>query len=127
MRRGGVPQTVVHPFSWISPSARIGAGTVVFGGGVVNADTEVGESCILNTDCSVDHEGSIGSHSHWGAGARVAGAVRSVQRTRMGSGSECIPGIVIVSAVSVGAGSIVVRDLTEKSRAFGNPARARQE
>src|SRR4051812_20032800 len=55
-KRGGVPETIVHPFSWISPSAKIGRGTVLFGGVIVNANAVIGENCILNTGCSVDHD-----------------------------------------------------------------------
>lgn len=121
--RGGKPETIVHPFSWISPSAKIGAGTVVFGGVVVNANSVIGENCILNTGCSVDHDGRIGSHSHLCPGVRLAGAVTVGERTMLGTGSCCIPGIVIGSGALVGAGSVVVRNVPDKCKAMGNPAR----
>ena len=122
-QRGGTPETVVHPFSWISPSATIGAGTVVFGGVVVNANSVIGENCILNTSCSVDHDGKIGPHSHLCPGARLAGMVTVGERTMLGTASCCIPGIVIGSDALVGAGSVVVRNVPDKCKAMGNPAR----
>jgi sugar O-acyltransferase (sialic acid O-acetyltransferase NeuD family) len=121
--RGGVPETIVHPFSWISPSAQIGAGTVVFGGVVVNADARVGENCILNTGCSVDHDGNIAAHVHLCPGVRLAGNVTIAERTMLGTGAVCIPGIRIGADAKIGAGSIVVRDIADRAKAFGNPAR----
>jgi sugar O-acyltransferase (sialic acid O-acetyltransferase NeuD family) len=122
-QRGGTPETVVHPFSWISPSAKIGPGTVVFGGVIVNANAVIGEDCILNTGCSVDHDGKIGPHSHLCPGVRLAGAVTVGERTMLGTASCCIPGIVIGSDALVGAGSVVVRNVPDKCKAMGNPAR----
>jgi len=124
-KRGGVPETIRHPFSWISPSAKIGAGTVVFGGVVVNADVTIGENCILNTGCSVDHDGNVGAHSHLCPGVRLAGAVTIGEGAMLGTGAICIPGIKIGSDAKVGAGSVVVRDLPNGCVAYGNPARIR--
>ena len=109
--RGGAPETIIHPFSWISASAKIGAGTVVFGGVVVNANSQIGENCILNTSCSVDHDASIAAHVHLCPGVRLAGDVTIGERTMLGTGAVCIPGIKIGADVKVGAGSIIIRDL----------------
>jgi sugar O-acyltransferase (sialic acid O-acetyltransferase NeuD family) len=126
LRRGGKPETVIHPFSWISPSAKIGAGTVVFGGVVVNANAIISENCILNTSCSVDHDGKIGAHAHLCPGVRLAGNVTIGARTMLGTQSSCIPGITIGSDVLVGAGSVVVKNVPDNAKAFGNPARVRR-
>jgi sugar O-acyltransferase (sialic acid O-acetyltransferase NeuD family) len=125
-KRGGVPATIIHPFSCISPSACIGAGTVVFGGVVVNANADIGENCILNTSCSVDHDGNISAHAHLCPGVRLAGNVTIGERTMLGTGAVCIPGIRIGADVKIGAGSVVIRDLPDECLAFGNPARPRK-
>lgn len=122
-KRGGSPQTIIHPFSCISPSATIGPGTVVFGNVVVNANSQVGDNCILNTACSVDHDGNIAAHAHLCPGVRLAGNVTIGERAMLGTGAVCIPGIKIGADVKVGAGSVVVRDLPDRCKAFGNPAR----
>ena len=124
--RGGTPETIIHPFTSIAPSAKIGAGTVVFGGVVVNADSQIGENCILNTACSVDHDGRIAAHTHLCPGVRLAGNVTIGERTMVGTGAICIPGISIGNDVLIGAGSVVVRNIPDNSRALGHPARIRK-
>src|SRR6266508_3853142 len=46
--------TAVHPSAVISPRARIGVGTVVMAGVKINADTVIGEHCIVNTGAQID-------------------------------------------------------------------------
>jgi acetyltransferase-like isoleucine patch superfamily enzyme len=53
----------------------------------------------------------------------LAGDVTIGERTMLGTGAVCIPGIKIGADVRVGAGSVVVRDIASGSKAFGNPAR----
>jgi sugar O-acyltransferase (sialic acid O-acetyltransferase NeuD family) len=123
LARGGTPQTIIHPFTSISPSARIGAGTVIFAGVVVNADSQIGQNCILNTNCNVDHDAQIAAHVHLCPSVGLAGNVTIGERTMLGTGAICIPGIKIGSDSKIGAGAVVLKHLPDHCKAFGNPAR----
>src|SRR5690606_5085887 len=46
----------MHITATISPSAIIGAGTVIMANASVNADAIVGEHVIINTNSSIDHD-----------------------------------------------------------------------
>jgi sugar O-acyltransferase (sialic acid O-acetyltransferase NeuD family) len=120
--RGGAPETIIHPFSCVAQSARIGAGTVVLAGAIVNAGAEIGENCILNTGCRIDHDCRIGSHAHICPGVSLAGAVSVGARSMIGIGSCSIQGMTIGSDVTVGAGSVIVKNLPDHCVAYGNPA-----
>ena len=50
---------LIHPSATIASSALIGMGTVIMAGAVVQANVQIGEHCILNTNCSVDHDSII--------------------------------------------------------------------
>lgn len=57
--------TVVHPRAWVDPSVRLGPGTVVFAGAVVQPDTVIGAHAIVNTAASIDHATSSATSSAW--------------------------------------------------------------
>lgn len=54
----------IHPTAVVSPSARIGEGTVVMAGAIINAGAVIGKHCIINTGASVDHECVLGDYVH---------------------------------------------------------------
>ncbi len=115
--------SLVHPTAYISPSASLGAGCVVFAQGVVNPGSEVGEAAIINTGASVDHDCTLGEAVHLCPGVRLAGKVRVGQQTTLGTGTAVIPQINIGSHVMVGAGSVVVTNIPDRSTAAGVPAK----
>jgi len=124
-KRGGLPTSIIHPTAVVSPRARIGSGTVVLAGVVVNAEAWIGDNVILNTACSVDHDCQISNHVHLCPGSRLAGGVKIGLGSLIGTGACVIPRVMIGQKVTVGAGSVVVRDLTDSVVAYGNPAKPR--
>ena len=73
----------IHPTAVVSPSARIGEGTVVMAGAVVNAEAVIGKHCIINTGATVDHECVIGDYCHVAPGAHLCGQVKVGEGTLM--------------------------------------------
>lgn len=114
---------VIHPTAWVSPSAHLGAGSVVFAQSVIQAHAVIGSGAILNTCCSVDHDVRLGDCVHICPGARLAGEVQIGHRSWIGIGSSVIQQICIGVDVTVGAGAAVVRDLPDGVTAVGVPAR----
>jgi sugar O-acyltransferase (sialic acid O-acetyltransferase NeuD family) len=114
---------VVHPTAWVSPSAQVGVGSVVFANAVIQAQAVIGIGAILNTGCSVDHDAHLGDCVHICPGARLAGEVQVGERSCIGIGASVIQQICIGADVTVGAGAAVVSDLPDSVTAVGVPAR----
>lgn len=121
--RKGIPVNVIHPRAVISPFATLGLGNVCFAGVVVNAGTEIGDNCIINTSASIDHDCQIGSHAHICPGVHLAGMVTVGQGTMIGTGAAVLPGIKIGDHCIIGAGAVVNRDIPAGSVAYGVPAK----
>lgn len=117
--------TAIHPSAVISPTAKIGEGTVVMAGAVINADAVIGKHCIVNTGATVDHDCVIGDYCHIAPGAHVSGGTHIGEGTWIGVGACVIQGINIGKDCMIGAGSVVVKDIPDGVTAYGNPCRVR--
>lgn len=114
---------LIHPNAVISPSVKIGKGTVVMAGAVVNADSVIGEGAIINTCSSVDHDCVVDSFSHISVGAHICGTVNVGSHTWIGAGATVINNINICSDCMIGAGAVVVKDINDKGTYKGVPAK----
>lgn len=114
---------LIHPASCVSRHARLGIGSVVFAGAVVNADSQIGQGAILNTGCSVDHDCMLGDAVHISPGARLAGGVWVGDLSWIGIGASVRQLVCIGSRVMVGAGAAVVSDVADGLEVVGVPAR----
>ncbi len=115
--------TAVHPTAHLAPGVQIGEGTVVLAGAIVQPGSVIGRHAILNTACSVDHDGRIEDFVHVAPGSRLAGHVRIGEGSLLGIGCCVIPGRVIGPWSTIGAGSAVVSDVPAGATVKGVPAR----
>ncbi|MDJ1484299.1 acetyltransferase [Cytophagaceae bacterium YF14B1] len=116
--------TVVHPSAEVSRFVKgIGDGTVIFHRAVVQADTYVGEHCIINTASSVDHDCILEDFVHISPNATLCGGVRVGKGTHIGASATVIPGVRIGDWCVIGAGAVVTQDIPDFSVAVGVPAR----
>jgi UDP-perosamine 4-acetyltransferase len=116
-------ETAIHPRAWVHESVRIGPGTVVFAGAILQPGTEIGAHCIVNTGALADHDCRIGEGVHLAPGTCLAGGVTLGKGVFFGVRSAAIPGVSVGDWTVVGAGGVVVRDLPERVVAVGVPAR----
>lgn len=116
---------LVHPAAVISPSAQLGAGTVVMAQAVVQADAILGTACIVNTGAIVEHDGVLGDAVHLAPRACLCGNVTVDEQTFVGAGTVVREKMTIGARVMLGAGSVVVTSLPDGVQAMGVPARVR--
>ena len=114
---------LIHPSAWVSPSAEIGCGSVIFAQVVVQAQAVIGDGAILNTSCSIDHDVQLADGVHICPGVHIAGEVLVGERSWIGIGASVIQQVRIGCDVTIGAGAAVVGDLPDGVTAVGVPAR----
>jgi len=115
--------TLVHPKAVIAKSAKVGEGTVVMAGVVLNPDSLIERGAIINTASVIEHDNIIGEFAHISPGTTLAGDVSVGAFSHIGIGSSVIQGINIGSHATLGAGSVVLKDIPSSSTAYGVPAK----
>jgi sugar O-acyltransferase (sialic acid O-acetyltransferase NeuD family) len=116
-------ESVVHPDSSLSGSARLLAGVQILAGAVIGPYAEIGRDVIVNMSASVNHHCRIGDHAHIGPGAVLCGSVTVGAGGFIGAGATIIQGIQIGEGAFIAAGATVVRDVPAGARVAGVPAR----
>lgn len=114
--------TVVHPGAFVSKYAQIGAGNVVMPNAVINAGAFVGNHCIINSGAVVEHDNQLEDYVHISPSASLGGTVSIGKETHIGIGATVKNNIHICDNCCVGAGAVVVKNITEKGTYAGIPA-----
>ena len=115
--------SLVHPSAVVARTSRLGAGTVVMAGAIINPGAIVGRGCIVNTCASVDHGCMVADFAHVAVGAHLCGEVTVGAGVWIGAGSTVSNNVDICAGTTVGAGAVVVRDITEAGTYVGVPVR----
>ncbi len=113
----------IHPSAIISDSVKIDVGTVVMQGVIIQACTQIGRHCIVNTGASIDHECVIDDFVHISPRVTLCGNIHVGEGTWIGAGTVVIPGVKIGKWSIIGAGSVVDKDIPDGVLALGNRCR----
>jgi len=116
--------TAIHPTAIIARiDTSIGEGSVIMANAMVCAGARIGRHCIINTAADADHDTVMEDFSHISALSILAGGARIGKRSFMGVNS-CVRDKTSIGADCViGAGSAVVKDITEPGVYVGVPVR----
>ena len=115
--------SLIHPSAVIGTDLEIGIGAAIMAGVVVNSSTRIGKGCIINTSSSLDHDNVIEDYVHISPGVNMAGTVKVGKGSWIGIGSIVSNNVNICSGCKVGAGAVVVKDITEPGTYVGVPVR----
>ena len=121
------PLIVVHPTAICSKWAKVGPGSQLLPGCIINAGATIGANVIINSGAIVEHNCILGDHVHVATGARLASTVQVGAAAHIGVGATVRQRIRISEGAIVGAGAVVVKDVAPHTVVAGVPARPLQE
>jgi sugar O-acyltransferase (sialic acid O-acetyltransferase NeuD family) len=107
--------SIISPSAYISKHAVIGQGTIVMHGAIVNAGAIIGNNCIINTNSLIEHDVSIGDHTHISTEVTINGGVVIGDKVFIGSRSIIKDNISIGDCSIVGASLFIKKNLKKNS------------
>ncbi|MFD2705615.1 acetyltransferase [Salibacterium lacus] len=117
--------SVIHNSAIISSSVQLGEGVQIMAGSVLQPESSIGHNSIVNTKASVDHDCRIGSHAHLAPGVVLSGEVIIGDQSLIGTGTSVIHEVKIGHSTIIGAGSVVVQNVSDNKKVYGVPAKER--
>lgn len=114
-------ETIISKNSNIATNVKIGKGTIIVAGSTVNFGTKIGNHCIINTNCSIDHENIIEDYSNCSPGTVSAGNVIIKEGAFIGIGTSIKQSTTIGKKVTVGGHSYVNKNCSPNSIYYGAP------
>ena len=103
--------TIKSDFSLISDYCNIAMGAQIMSGATINADTKIGENCIINTGAVIEHDCVLGASNHIAPGAMLSGGVSTRSSVHIGTGAVVIQGVTIGKNSIIGAGAVVTSNI----------------
>lgn len=118
--------TLISSYAVISPSARIGEGTVVMPGAVINADAVIGNHVIINSGAVIEHDCVIEDYAHVSPNATLTGGVKIGRGTHVGASAVINPLVEVGQWTVIGSGAAVIHELPDYTTALGVPAKIKK-
>lgn len=119
--------SIVHPTAIIGKNVHIGKGVILMAGVVINSDSYLGDFCLMETQSTLGHEGKLKEFSTISFGVITGGNLQLGILSKISLGSNIIENITIGNSSIIDAGSLVLTDIPEFSRANGVPAKVYQK
>jgi sugar O-acyltransferase (sialic acid O-acetyltransferase NeuD family) len=113
----------IHPSAIVSKYARVGDGSMIIHGAVVQTGVQLGKHVIINTSASIDHDCKIGNYAHVSPQACLCANVSIGDGTHVGAAATILPQVKVGKWCVIGAGSVVNKDVPDRAVVMGVPGK----
>lgn len=115
--------TYVHPNVIIFKFCKIGEGSIIVSNDLISNSVTIGKCVIMNQGTQIGHDSVIGDFCSLMSSVDLGGHCQLSEKVFIGTGATLIPGIKVGAEAKIGSGSVVIKNVKEKTTVFGNPAK----
>jgi acetyltransferase EpsM len=116
---------IAHANAWVSPTAQLGIGVVVFAGAVIQSGARIGAHVVVGSGAIVEHDVALGDLAQLGPGVVIGGGATIGSGSYLGLGACIRDHVTIGSNVMVAMGAVVTANVADGAVVVGVPARSR--
>lgn len=116
-------ETIIHPDVYIHKTIGIGVGTIIYPGTIMTTNISIGSHVIICAKTGIGHDTKIEDYASILWNVNISGFDVIKEGTFIGSNATIIQNLNIEEKTTIGAATLILRDIEEKSKMVGVPAR----
>jgi len=123
IKKGLKPLNIISENSFIDNTSIIGNSFQAMPGSLIHSNSIIGDCVTVNTNAAIDHECIVGNGCHFMGSSAVAGRVTIEDYVTVGTNATILPDLKIGTGSYIGAGAVVISDVSPNQVVVGNPAK----
>ncbi|OUL63671.1 acetyltransferase [Flavobacterium sp. AJR] len=121
--KGGKFINLIHPSVILNTNAVIGNGLIAFMNSNISNDCVIEDFVTIQGFVGLGHDTKLGKWSHLNAYCFTGGFVVLEEEVCLNTRATILPNVVVRKGATVGAASLVIRNVKENTTVFGVPAK----
>jgi sugar O-acyltransferase (sialic acid O-acetyltransferase NeuD family) len=121
--KGGKFINLIHPSVILNTNAIIGNGLIVFMNSNISNDCVIDDFVTIQGFVGLGHDTKLGKWSHLNAYCFTGGFVVLEEEVCLNTRATILPNVIVRKGATVGAASLVIRNVKENTTVFGVPAK----
>lgn len=122
LSKGGKFINLIHPSTILNTNVCIGNGLIVFINSNISNDCVIDDFVTIQGFVGLGHDTKIGKWSHLNAYCFTGGFVILEEEVCLNTRATVLPNVIVRKGATVGAASLVIKNVKENTTVFGVPA-----
>ncbi len=117
------PVNAIHPNASIADVNSIGYGLYIGNGAILQPSCKIADHCAIGAGAVIETGAILDEFVQVGSGSVIGKEAKIENNAFIGINSTIVGSVKVGKSASIGAGSVVIENLPNSKRAFGNPAK----
>lgn len=123
LKNGGEFISCISDYALINFTAKLGKGVFVGAHSIISANVIVGDFSVIHPFCNFGHDAKVGKYGEIESYTALGGYSEIGEYVTIHPHSTVLPRIRVGDYSTVGSGSVVLKDVKERTTVFGVPAK----